>query len=112
MNDWIKKPLDVGAGDASNGIFLAKDRLRGRGRIAFRQKAFLNETIGLGLGEQRLRRLFDSDSENGSRRALARSALPHVQLAALDGELQVLHVLVVRFEDHPDAAELVVDALI
>ncbi len=49
---------------------------------------------------------FDGDAQRGFRRALAVARLQHPQLALLDGELEVLHVAVVLFQQRIDARQL------
>ena len=51
----------------------------------------------------------DGDLDGGEGGALADAALEHVQLALLDGELDVLHVVVVLLERLADLVELAVD---
>ncbi len=51
----------------------------------------------------------DGDADGGQAGALAIAGLQHVELAILDGELEVLHVAVVLFQAPGDVAELLVD---
>ncbi len=48
----------------------------------------------------------DGEAHGGLRRALGAACLQHVQAAALDGELDVLHVAVVRLERAQDLEQL------
>ncbi len=48
------------------------------------------------------------DAHCGQARALAVAGLQHVELAVLDGELEVLHVFVMLFQPRGDFAQLVV----
>ena len=49
-----------------------------------------------------------SDVDGGKTRALTATGLQHPDLAVLDGEFDILHFLVVVFEDAADALELLV----
>ena len=49
------------------------------------------------------------DAHRGQSGALAVARLQHVELAVLDGELEILHVFVVLFQPRGDVAELVVN---
>ena len=51
----------------------------------------------------------DGDPDGGGPGPLAGPGLEHVEGAVLDGELDVLHLLVVRLELLADAHELLVD---
>ena len=59
-------------------------------------------------GDRALRDHVDGDLHGGRRGPLGRARLEHVQLAALDRELEVLDVAVVALQLLPDALELVV----
>ena len=48
----------------------------------------------------------DGDADGRGTRALAIAGLQHVELAFLNGELEILHVLVVLFEIGRDLAKL------
>ena len=52
----------------------------------------------------------DGDADGGQAGALAVAGLQHVELAILDGELEVLHVAVVLFHLAGDGAQLLVDS--
>ena len=56
--------------------------------------------------EQALVDRVDGEAHGGLRRALGAARLQHVQAAALDGELGVLHVAVVRLERAQDLEQL------
>ena len=51
----------------------------------------------------------DGDADGGQAGALAVAGLQHVELAILDGELEVLHVAIVLFHLPGDGAQLLVD---
>ena len=51
----------------------------------------------------------DGDANSGEAGALAVAGLQHVELAILDGELEVLHIAIVLFHLPGDGLELVVD---
>ena len=61
------------------------------------------------LGDQAFVHLIDGDLHSGDAGALAGAALQDEELALFDGELDVLHVLVVVFELIGDLGELLVD---
>ena len=71
VDDRVEEPLDVFRRDARDGLF---------------------------LGDELLVHHVDGDAEGGGGAALAGAALQHVELFFLDGEFEVLHVLVVLFE--------------
>ena len=54
----------------------------------------------------------DCDLESGRCGALAVAGLEHVELAALDGELHILHIAIVLFKNAADADEFVIDLFI
>ena len=64
---------------------------------------------GLLLGAYALAHEVDGDLHGGLRRALAVTGLEHKELAALDGELHVLHILIVLFKRVAYFHELLVD---
>ncbi len=68
----------------------------------------LDAAKGLVLADQFLVHHLDGDAHAGEAGALAVAALKHEQLLVLDGELDVLHVLVVLFELLADFVELLV----
>ena len=61
---------------------------------------------GLLLGDEALLLHLDGDVQRGGGGALAHAGLQHVQLALLDGELDVAHVAEVVLEDDEDLLEL------
>ncbi len=66
----------------------------------------------LGLVDQALVHQLRGDAEGGAGGALAHAGLQHPQLAALDGELDVAQVLVVRLQRLHDLHQLVVRGLV
>ncbi len=78
----VQKLVERGGVDAGDGLFA-------------RQHA--------GIGQ------FHRDAQRGLGGALARAGLQHPELAALDGEFEVLHVAIVALEHAGDADELGVD---
>src|SRR6185312_16343068 len=60
------------------------------------------------LGDQALFHHLNADADCSAASTLAVAGLQHVQLAVLDGELEILHVAVVLFQARSDVAELVV----
>ena len=61
------------------------------------------------LVDQLLLHQVAGDLQAGAAGALAGAGLQHVELALLDGELDVLHFLEVVFEDVLDAEQFLVD---
>lgn len=61
------------------------------------------------LGDHALVDEVAGDLDGGSSRALAVTRLEHIELLVLDGELHILHIAVVVFEDLADFLELLVD---
>ena len=61
------------------------------------------------LGDHALVDEVACDLDGGSSRALAVTRLEHIELLVLDGELHILHVAVMIFEDLADFLELLVD---
>ncbi len=61
------------------------------------------------LGDQARFRHIDRNLQRGLRGALARTGLQHPELLALHGELDILHIAVMRFEDVEDVGELPVN---
>ena len=62
-------------------------------------------------GDEALALQVDGDLEGRGGRALAHARLQHIELALLDGELDVHHVAVVLLEDAEDALELLTGGL-
>ena len=60
------------------------------------------------FGDQALVHHLDGDAHRRRPGALAVAGLQHVELAFLDGELEILHVFVVLFQTRSDFAQLVV----
>ena len=60
------------------------------------------------LGDEAFADHVDGDADGSEAGALAIAGLQHVELAVLDGELEVLHVAIVLFELPGDGAELLV----
>ena len=61
------------------------------------------------LRDQASVRHFDSNAQRRFRGALAAARLQHPELAAFDGEFEILHVAIMLFEQMRDADELMVD---
>ena len=61
------------------------------------------------LVDQALVAHLDGDAQRRLRRALAVAGLEHPELTLLDGELHVLHVVVVRLEPVAEGDQLVVE---
>src|SRR5580704_3658396 len=70
--------------------------------------ARLDAKHGLAFGDEAFADHLDGDLHRGFGGALATARLQHVQLAALDGELHVLHIAVVLLELASDLLELLV----
>ncbi len=69
----------------------------------------LDAMNGFFLRDEALVDHVDGDADSGQAGALAVTRLQHVELAILDGELEVLHVAVVLFQAAGDGAQLLVD---
>src|SRR5260221_2499051 len=79
IDHWIEEAVDIFGVDAQDRFFLCDE-------------VFVGHVHG--------------DFEGGRRRAFAGTRLQHVQLAFFDGELHVLHVLVVTFKFYSNLFEL------
>ncbi len=64
---------------------------------------------GFFLGDEAFLDHVNGDLDGGQTGALAVAGLEHVELAVLNGELEVLHVMVVLFHAGGDVAQLVVN---
>ena len=69
----------------------------------------LDAEDGFFLRDEALADHVDGDADGGQAGALAVAGLQHVELAILDGELEILHIAIVLFHLPGDGAELVVD---
>ena len=69
----------------------------------------LDAEDGFFLGDEAFANHVDGDADSGQAGALAVAGLQHVELAILDGELEVLHVAIVLFHLPGDGAQMVVD---
>ena len=69
----------------------------------------LDAEDGFFLGDEAFADHVDGDAYGGQAGALAVASLQHVELAILDGELEVLHIAIMLFHLPGNGAEMVVD---
>ena len=94
---------DLAAGGAGRGGKAVGDDLALGVRIERRmqqliERAGIDARHRLVVGDQTFLRHLDRDAQSCLRRALAIAGLQHPEFAALDGELHVLHVAIMFFE--------------
>ena len=70
------------------------------------QRQRINPHHRIGLADDAFRRQINRDFQRGPGGALAAARLQHPEFAALDSELHILHVAVMRFEQRVDARQL------
>ena len=112
VEDGLADRRARGGGDAAADHARSWRRLVEAREHQLRQLRAVDALERLGLVDQALVDELGGDPEGGTGGALADTGLQHPQLAALDGELDVAQVLVVRLERLHDLHQLVVRRLV
>ncbi len=103
-------PGEAGRPTVSGGGLLLRRRVK-RGQQQLRQVTGRDPQHGGFFGDQLFLHHVAGDLHGRGAGPLTVPCLEHVELAALDGELDVLHILVMLFEDFLDLHQLGVDLL-